>query len=103
MKLPLKILLFLLPLIVIPLLLLGKIAYDELSYATEQSKFEEMQAEVERVAAQIETKVSTAVANIELFSNNNTLIKHVLNTNEEQAQAKHYGSLMRVFQSFQEA
>ncbi|MDJ0834059.1 MAG: EAL domain-containing protein [Gammaproteobacteria bacterium] len=103
MKLPLKILLFLLPLIIIPLLILGWIAYGEFRHAAEQSKFNEMEADVERLAAQLNTKVSTAIANVELFSTNNVLKKYVLNDDKRQRYRLLHGPLMRVFQGFQQA
>lgn len=103
MRLRLKFLLLLLPLVIIPLVFLGSIAYLELKEATEKNMIARMYAEIRHVSEEIEEQSKMAKANIDLFARNTILQKYVLNEDPEHRYALLHGSLMRVFQSYQEA
>ncbi len=103
MKLRTKIPILLIPLTVVPLLVLGWFAYRELQEASEQRVFGEMHASMERLVASMNTELETALANIELFAKGTLVKKYVLTGDEDQRYTLMLPSLLRLFQSYQEA
>ena len=103
MKLRTKILLLLIPLIVVPMLAMGWVAYSELNKKSEQNAFAEMRASIDHIAGHLKLKVETAVANIELFANHTLIKKYILTGDEEERYTLLHGPTLRVLHSFQEA
>lgn len=103
MKLRIKIPILLIPLTVIPLLVLGWIAYTELRDTSEQRVFGEMHASMERLVAHMNTELETALSNIELFAKDTLLKKYVLTSDEDQRYTLMLPSLLHLFQNYQEA
>lgn len=103
MKLRTKILFLLVPLIVLPLLLLGRFAYIQLRDASEQRVFGEMRASLEQVRTHMETHVETARGNIELLTKQTLVKKYILTEDEEERYALLQAPLLRLFSAYQEA
>jgi len=103
MKLRTKILLLLIPLIVVPMLAMGWIAYSELNEKSKQKAFAEMQASIDHLAGHLGLEIETAVANIELFANHTLIKKYILTNDEEERYTLIQGPVLRVLRSFQDA
>ena len=103
MKLRTKILLLLIPLIVVPMLAMGWIAYSELNEKSKQKAFADMLASIDHLAGHLRLEVETAVANIELFANHTLIKKYILTSDEQERYTLLQGPTLRVFRSFQEA
>jgi len=103
MKLRTKILLLLIPLIVVPMLAMGWIAYSELNEKSKQKAFAEMQASIDRLGGHLGLEVQTAIANIELFADHTLIKKYMLTGDEEERYGLLQGPTLRVLRSFQEA
>ena len=103
MKLRLKILLLLIPLIIAPLFVLGWTAYGELRRVSEEKAFASMSAGIDKIRERAEMKLKTALANIELFSKHTMVRKYILTPDEGSRYALMQRPLLRAFQSFQEA
>ncbi len=103
MKLRLKILLMLLPLTIVPLVTMGWIAYGELQRVSEEKAFEEMYSAINRLKSKAETLLTTATANIKLFSSHATVQKYVLTADEGDRYTLMLNPLLRVFNGFQNA
>jgi diguanylate cyclase (GGDEF)-like protein len=103
MKLRTKILLLLIPLIVVPMLAMGWIAYSELNEKSKQKAFAEMQASIDHLGGHLEIEVKTAAANIELFADHTMIKKYILTSDEEERYALLQGPALRALRSFQQA
>lgn len=103
MKLRPKILLLLIPLIIAPLFVLGWTAYEELRTISEEKAFASMSAGIDKIRERAETKLKTALANIELFAKHTMVRKYILTSDESNRYALMQLPLLRAFQSFQEA
>ena len=103
MKLRIKILLLLIPLIVLPLLVLGWFVYAELKTSSETKVKNEIHASIEHLSDLIHADIQTAEANIILFEKNTLLRKYVLTKDEEERYSLLHAPLLRVFRGFQEA
>ncbi len=103
MKLRSKILALFVPLIVLPLLLSGWVAYTELRQTSEERMFAETQAVLDFLETRVRTQINTAVSNIELFAKHTLIGKYVLTDDEDQRYTLMLLPLLRVFQSYQEA
>jgi diguanylate cyclase (GGDEF)-like protein len=102
-KLRLKLLLLLLPLVIAPLFSLGWIAYSELRQVSEDRLLEEMRATLEHLEGHASNELHTALANIELFARHTLVKKYVLTEDEMERYDLLQPPLLRVFGSFQEA
>ena len=103
MKLRLKLLLLVLPLVVAPLVTLGWIASGELRAASEGKLLEGMHSSLEHMETHVGDQLRTALANIELFSRHTVVKKYVLTQDEGERYDLLQGPLLRVFTGFQEA
>ena len=103
MKLRLKLLLLLLPLVVAPLFTLGSIAGGELGEVSEGKLLENMHAALQHLQTHTGDQRRTALANIELFSRHTLVKKYVLTGDEDERYNLLQGPLLRVFSAFQEA
>ncbi|MEA2079272.1 MAG: hypothetical protein U9P00_05330, partial [Pseudomonadota bacterium] len=103
MKLRTKILLLLIPLIILPMLAMGWIAYSELNEQSKQKAFAEMRASIDHLAGHLGLEVETARANIELFANHALIKKYILTSDEEERYTLLQAPALRVLASFQKA
>lgn len=103
MKLRFKLPLLLIPLIILPPLVLGWIAYTELRTTSEQRVFGEMRASLTRIREQMATEVEMARGNIELFSKQSLVKKYLLTEDEDERYSLLQAPLLRLFASYQEA
>jgi len=67
MKLRVKILIMLIPLIVLPLLTLGWIAYERFKSTAQQTSIEQMNTLLSQVALHVQTGLETLRSNVNLF------------------------------------
>jgi diguanylate cyclase (GGDEF)-like protein len=103
MKLRTKILLLLVPLMVLPMLAMGWIAYSELNEKSKQKAFAEMRASIDHLGGHLGLEVETAVANIDLFANHTLIRKYILTGDEEERYTLLQGPTLRALRSFQTA
>lgn len=103
MKIRAKILLLLTPLVVIPLLVLGWAAYEQLHDTTIQRSQLQMSTLLDQVRLHTQAMQQSARANIELFANSTLLEKYVVTADEEQRLLLMQPSLLRLFASYQHA
>jgi predicted signal transduction protein with EAL and GGDEF domain len=98
-----KLLLLILPLVVLPLLGLGWIAYERMRVSARDTSLREMDTIVKQLHINLTALVRTAEANIELFANSPLLHKYVLTENEQQRFELLQRALLDLFASYQEA
>jgi diguanylate cyclase (GGDEF)-like protein len=98
-----KILAAVVPLIVIPLLTLGWVGYEELRETSSQKTLREMAVLVDQLSQSMQEVMSTAQANVKLFSNSNLLQKYVLTADEWERYSLLQPTLLRLFASYQRA
>jgi len=102
-KLRAKILLLIIPLVVIPLLTLGWLAYNQLRNTTIQRSLGQMDTLINQVRMHLEYRQQTALANINLFSRSSQLTQYVTNEDEEERLTLMQSSILRLFGSYQKA
>jgi signal transduction histidine kinase/DNA-binding response OmpR family regulator len=103
MKLRTQVSVLLIPLTILPLLVLGWIAYTQLRETSEQSVFREMQASMDKLTTYMSTQLVTAKSNIELFSKHTLVKKYVLTRDEDHRYELIMPPLLRLFRSYHEA
>ena len=103
MKLQPKIALLLIPLVVVPLLLVGWIAYTQLRNTTERKSLDEMTTDMRQLERQMETLFQTTRANVGLFAESSLLQKYLLTIDETDRYTLMQGPLLRLFASYQHA
>jgi len=102
MKLQTKIILFLIPMLVLPLLALGWIAYEQLKTTAEQTIVKQMDTLLQQTTLQVESFQQTAIANIELFSGSN-MLKNYLLADEDDRYDLLQLPLLKLFASYNHA
>jgi diguanylate cyclase (GGDEF)-like protein len=102
-KLRLKILLLLIPLVIAPLFILGWIAYGELRRVSEEKSFAAIAGVIDKIQEHSQTQLTTATANIELFAKHTMVKKYILTPDENERYTLMQAPLLRTFRSFQEA
>ncbi|MDM8536510.1 ATP-binding protein [Desulfobacterales bacterium HSG17] len=102
MKLRLKILSVLIPLIVAPLLFLGWIAYERLKGDAQQTAFTQMNTLLNHSALHIQSEIETAKANIELFSSSRLLSQYLLADKNERYELWQL-PLLKLFSTYAQA
>ncbi|NNJ94202.1 MAG: EAL domain-containing protein [Halobacteria archaeon] len=103
MKLRTKIPVFLVPLIILSMLLLGWFAYMKLREASEQRVFGEMQASLDHLREHVAAEIESARGNIELLSRQTLVRKYILTDDEEERYTLLQPALMRLLSAYQEA
>lgn len=103
MTLRLKLLLFLIPLLVFPLLVLGTLVFKEQAEAAKGFEFNEMRGAVDNIKEDFDTLTTTAKANIELFAENGLIKKYVLTESERARYRLMLAPLLRLLKSYQDA
>ncbi len=102
MNLRLKILSVVIPLTVIPLLVLGGIAYDRLKKNAEQTSFRQMETLLNQSALHIQSDIKTAIANIGLFSESELLHQYLLADEADRYQLWQ-APLLKLFSAYAQA
>jgi len=102
-KLRTKILALLVPLVILPLLVVGWVAYGELRDISEEKLLDEMRGSLDHLSTRLADEVKTAVANIELFAKHNLVRQYVLTKDSDERYDLLHAPLLRVFRGFQEA
>lgn len=103
MKLQPKILFFLTPLIVIPLLLLAWIAYTQVRTTTEEKTFSQVETVLDQLTHEIRDELITTQANARLFANAVLVERYMLTESTADRYAMLQPALMRLFASYQRA
>lgn len=103
MKLRGKLLSLLVPLVVVPLLTLGWIAYEQLQQTSERKTLGQMATLLEHLALHTQSLIETAQANVTVFSASHLLKQYALTEDEEERFALLQKPLIRQFLGFQKA
>ncbi|MGK5092810.1 adenylate/guanylate cyclase domain-containing protein [Deltaproteobacteria bacterium TL4] len=103
MKLRFKILLLLIPLIVMPLLLLGKIAYDRLKKTSQQTALEDVQLMLQQMELRTQSDFKTIKANLSLLSESKYLTTYLLTNDENTRYGLMQRPLLEIFASYHRA
>ncbi|MEK7989707.1 MAG: sensor histidine kinase, partial [Thiotrichaceae bacterium] len=102
MLLRIKILLVLVPLVILPLLGVGWIAFDKLKSTHEHAVFHQMNTLLNQVEVSVDSHKTTALANIELFAGSN-LLKTYLFTPASERYVFGLLPVMKLFASYNQA
>ncbi len=103
MKLQSKILMLVVPLVVLPLVWLGWIAYVKLGEVSRQTSLEQMNTVLDQVGRNVVSNLGVTKANINLFAASSLLKKYVLTEDESVRYSLLQSPLMRLFASYQHA
>lgn len=103
MRLQSKIIYAILPLVIVPILLLGWIAFLQMESALLESKYQEMRVRLQQIEMQFASLVDTATANIKLFSDSRLLHQYVLLESEEDRYELLQPALLNLFSGYQKA
>ncbi|MDJ0654847.1 MAG: ATP-binding protein [Xanthomonadales bacterium] len=103
MKLRPKLILQTIPLVVVPVLAFGIFALIQFGNASNTASQRQALAALDQVEREFDAVVSTARANVELFSNSSYLRKYVATSDEEIRHSLLHGGLMDLFSSYQAA
>lgn len=98
-----KILLMVMPLVVLPLVLLGWYAYTTLEENSRRNLIGQMSTLLNLVDSNLQSHRTTVRANIELFAGSQLLKKYVLTEDEADRYSLMQPALMRLFASYQRA
>ncbi|HEY9052101.1 MAG TPA: EAL domain-containing protein [Gammaproteobacteria bacterium] len=101
MKLQRKIIGILIPVIILPLLVLGWLAYTQLISIYEEKSLDHINTLITQISGNYETRVNNTISNIELFSQSSLLVKYVLTENAEDRYSLLYRPLQRLLNSYQ--
>lgn len=103
MRLRAKLALLLVPLVVVPILVLGWFSYREIDDLTFSRQEMEMAARLEWLASDLSRTETTALANIRLFANDILVRKYLLTGDEALRYTLLQAPLLRLFRSYQKA
>ncbi len=101
-KLQPKLIVLMAPLIVLPLLFLGGIAFSQLKKTTEEKALSQMTTLLQQVSLQFEEKIRIAQANAVLFSNSMLMQKYITSS-ERDRYSLMQSTLLRQLDSYQKA
>jgi len=100
MRLHAKVLLVVVPLAVIPLLILGWFAYDQLRTTAVERSSSQMTALVDQMARNFQMHQDVAEANVKLFSDASLMRAYALTEDEEERYVLMLPSLLKLFSSY---
>ncbi|WP_435106610.1 bifunctional diguanylate cyclase/phosphodiesterase [Arhodomonas sp. AD133] len=103
MQLRLKFVLLVLPLLVVPLLLLGIVAYHEVRVLARERAIEEMNLLLEKFGEQFKLKREAALASVRVFSNHALVHQYALTDDLSERAVVLQRPLLRQFAEFQSA
>ncbi len=101
MKLQTKIFIFLLPLIVIPISLIGWIAYKRLQFVSQENLKNQMIASITSTQEIIFHKIKSMEDNIVLYSQAKQIENYIFTKNEDQRHSDQLSFLLKLFESYQ--
>ncbi len=101
MRLQKKTFLLLTPTIVLPMLVLGVLAYVQLKQTSEQKTLVQMSTLLGQIQLQVESYIETAETNIELFSNANLIQRYMLADDELERYELLQGPVLTLLSSYQ--
>ncbi len=100
MRLQVKVLLVVIPLAVVPLLILGLIAYHKLQSTSIERTRDQMTTLVEQLATNFEVRTAVAEANIRLFADAPLMRAYAVTADEEERYSLMHPSLLKLFKSY---
>src|SRR5690554_607776 len=103
MRLHAKVLLVVVPLAVIPLMILGWLAYDQLRSTAVERSSSQMTTLMDQMARNFQVHKDIAKANVKLFSDASLMRAYALTEDEEERYALMLPSLLKLFSSYQRA
>ena len=103
MKLQGKIIALLLPLILLPIIALGALTYQQINSNFISNSYEKITNRLDQTEKLINLKIDTALSNIKLFSGSGLLEKYILTEDETTRYVLLQGPLQRLFSSYQKA
>ncbi|KPA15264.1 membrane protein containing ATP-binding region, ATPase-like protein [Candidatus Magnetomorum sp. HK-1] len=103
MKIQTKIIILLIPIVLIPLLCLGYIAYLRMNNIVKDSTEIQIQTLTEETKRYIQYRIQTAKANVKLFATSRLLNKYVQTADAEERYLLIQPALLRQFNSYQKA
>lgn len=103
MKLQVKIFLLVIPVVVLPLVWLGWVAYENLKENSRETTLGQMSTLLDQLSRSNSAYLDTVQANIELFSGSNLVKKYILTHDETTRFNLMQPSLIRLFASYQRA
>ena len=103
MNLQSKLVAVVVPLIVLPLMTLGIIAYIQLRDNTTNKALKDMSTLMDQIASNVKTKISTTQANVQLFANSEVLEKYLSTKDELDRYTLVQPSLLKLFYGYQKA
>ncbi len=101
MNLQTKIILLLIPILAIPLAIVGLIAYQQLYQNTLQNRLHEMELALDQVKRSFAQELTAIEANITLFSSNYLVQKYAVTTDENERFGLLQRPLLNLFDSYQ--
>ena len=103
MKLQSKLVAFVIPLIVLPILVLGIITFFQLRDNSAEKALRDMSTLIDQIAINVRNTISTTEANLQLFANSEVVEKYIANDNEESRYTLMQPSLLKLFYGYQNA
>ncbi|MBF0279997.1 MAG: response regulator [SAR324 cluster bacterium] len=103
MKLQSKILLFIVPLLVLSLFVVGGVAYINILRISRDDSLNQMKSLLNEVERHVHSGFQTVKANIELFSGSDLLQRYILNSDQEDRYTLMQPSLLTLFASYHRA
>lgn len=103
MRLRTQILSLLVPLVVLPLLVLGTISYRELQATSERQTLNQIGTLLDQISLQLQTELRTGAAYIEVMANSKLLERYALTQDAEQRYLLLQQALLDQFAAFQKA
>ncbi|MFC1748069.1 ATP-binding protein [Pseudomonadota bacterium] len=103
MKLQNKLIIFVLPLIVFPLVVLGGLAYNQLKHSTNERTLRSVDVLLDQVEINVKNKVDNVMATVRLFSYSPLLQDYLLTDDESARYSLMQPSLLRLFSAYQQA
>lgn len=101
MRLQSQLLALLAPLVVLPLLVLGGVAYHELRGTSERRTVDQMRTFLEQVGVQVGSRVQAAMADVQTVGRLGLVERYILTTDERQRYTLMQPSLLALFADYQ--
>ena len=103
MKLQSKLLIVIVPLLVVPLMMLGTLAYVKLKDNSTDMMLEEMLNHITQISQNVTLKLQTTEANVKVFANSSLLKKYLATKDESARYSVNLRGVLRQFSEYQRA
>ena len=100
MRLHAKIVLVVIPLAVVPLLVLGWLAYEQLRSTGVERASSQLTTLMDQLARNVQVRTAVAEANVKLFADSSLMRSYALTDDEEERYALMLPSLLKLFKSY---